>query len=65
MKQRCLPNRNRAGRADPAGQVHGAVREIVLREGPVVGQAIVLLASAAVPADSVLRQSHSRLNKSP
>jgi hypothetical protein len=31
----------------------------------VVGQAIGLLASAAVPADSVPRQSRSRLNKSP
>ena len=68
MKRRCLPNRNRAV---PAGQVDRAVQEVVPQAAPVAAPVIGLPAKAVVPAvdpaaqaDSVLRQSLSRLNKS-
>ena len=72
MKRQCLPNRNRVGRVvsleDPVGQVHGVVREIVLPAGQGGHRAIGLLVNALVPApvlaDSVRRQSLSRLTKS-
>ena len=59
MKRQCLPSRNRAGQ-----EIGPQARPVVARVIGLPANAALPAADLAGPADSVLRQSLSRLNKS-